>query len=59
MENNISQADILMKAKELYYQHIGFDEGLNHFLWGQASREYQQAWITIARIDLEGDKYED
>lgn len=53
MENNISQADILMKAKELYYQHIGFDEALNHFLWGQASREYQQAWVTIARIDLE------
>ncbi|AUR92075.1 hypothetical protein NVP1188A_72 [Vibrio phage 1.188.A._10N.286.51.A6] len=42
----------VVRAKELYYKHMGLDPTIYDFMWGQCSDEYQKAWILIARVEL-------
>ena len=47
--------DIEIKAKEMYYHHVGYKESMFPYLWDQCSEDYREAWRAIAKIELEDD----
>tara|TARA_R110000744_G_scaffold147612_2_gene260564 strand:- start:558 stop:830 length:273 start_codon:yes stop_codon:yes gene_type:complete len=49
--SNYSEA-VKRKAKELYHDHMDLS-CTNDFMWGQCSVDYREAWLTIAKEDLE------
>lgn len=44
--------DIKNRAKELYYKHMELNAEEFDYMWIQCSRDYREAWMTIAAADL-------
>jgi len=43
---------VLGLAIYLYNMHNNLHPVRHHFMWGQCTEEYQNAWLTIARADI-------
>ena len=40
-------------AKEHYFKHLGLNKYEYAHMWDQCDTNYKQAWVTIAKADLE------
>ncbi|AOQ26896.1 hypothetical protein [Vibrio phage S4-7] len=55
MKNNSVEKQIEDLAKDMYYTHIGYFEKDVPYMWGQCSPDYRDAWLHIARLEVEDD----
>ncbi|CAH9013543.1 conserved hypothetical protein [Vibrio phage 501E54-1] len=47
------ESEITERAKQYYAKHLGLDYHSREVIWKQASPEYRQCFLELARIELE------